>query len=128
MMRRPSFYAMSLVISFGGSPYVMAPRPQGIHTFRNPFENLSVEGQADYFATKECLNKLWPKENSRIEKSIENVAIIYQEINNDFFQLFEDFSIHESSKGKVQETLSRPGVYPSLQCRVDTMLAGLFDQ
>ena len=39
----------------GGAPFVLGKPSVGIHSFRNPFKYMSVEGQSDYFAANSCL-------------------------------------------------------------------------
>ena len=112
----------------GGEPFVhiVNSNPSSIFTFKNPYEGLSTEGQADYFATSSCLTEILPQKSPEehfaiIEKTIE----IYDSINAQFFNIHENYSFETPDPSIVQETIRKAGEYPSLHCRADTMIIGL---
>ena len=77
----------------------------------------SAEGQADYFATNSCLKELW-KGDYR-ERSITaslNVVKMIAEVSGD---KLPDIRTPDPLKVEVTEL-----DYPSLQCRLDTFVAG----
>lgn len=119
----------------GGEPYVKVKGGGStIFSFSNPFKFMSVEGQADYYATNVCLPKILEREfpNTTAQwryfeasRWIEEVAEVYSHINGHFFGIEEDWSMDGHDDSIVQKMNLTPGSYPSLQCRVDTMKAGL---
>jgi hypothetical protein len=83
----------------------------------------SAEGQADYFATKSCLKELWKEDSKKISiRSIvasQNVVKMIAEVSGDILP-----DIQKPDLLRVKETELD---YPSLQCRLDTFVAGTFD-
>jgi hypothetical protein len=100
----------------------------------------STEGQADYFATNQCIWPLLEKipssittANDRCQKHFlsSKKAILCTrtmmgiEALIDYFNNSQNIkaSIHKKDPVKISKTLQK---YPSVQCRVDTWIAGLF--
>ncbi len=132
----------------GGAPFIKIDQPM--------YEGLSSEGQADYFATKECVKKYFGSKKDTLNylyKVYESnsseaqlckfmgmtdleEAICLRTINGliGFSHVVEllkaeeggSFSLLSEDENVVEETLYNS--YPSNQCRMDTFLAGLFDQ
>lgn len=136
---------------FGGKPYVQGRKISPILTGTAP-KQMSAEGQADFFATAECGKNLFNNLNlqsdniliphelisscikSGIFKKIcvalveaaKNVSGIYVDLSSKIDHVqYDPTSYTEADKTEAVQTLLRVGEYPSLQCRLDTMLAGL---
>lgn len=104
----------------------------------------SVEGQADYFATNECLwefLKIRPEKIKDIEpmcheyfskkdelifcsQAILGIKAIAEYFNSSL-AVDDQVSLDNKDLSIVSQTLQK---YPSPQCRIDTLLSGLFDQ
>ncbi len=118
---------------YGGAPFIKSkPTTGSIFSFKNPFINMSVEGQADYYATQSCLPKLFFHTKltdleiyEEILSRIESTTKIYDLIGRDYYNIHEDWSFDNYDPSKVSQTIQEAGKYPSLQCRFDTMRIGL---
>ena len=110
---------------------------------------MSVEGQADYFAAKSCLVRVFKKMNwldssldqdflyncllrpvdqdvcNSVLNSVLKTMNSYTQILKQYYNLDSEFSTLERSAYSVQDSLVKAGEYPSLQCRFDTMIAGI---
>lgn len=114
----------------GGEPFVRVNQP-AINTvsFRNPYPNMSVEGQADFYSTNVCIKK-YARENALAEdilyasfiKTISLYRDILHEQTNTNLLLP---SIDTPSNYVTNRTLDAVHEYPSLQCRLDTLISGL---
>lgn len=125
----------------GGKPY-----------FKNPnFQKFSSEGQADYYSTAVCLKKYFTSIDSTMDElnitqpasaikhcqklqSKKEQAICYRSIRaiNGFIAVLGHLKKNNgnaSLEGKDTSVASETYVddYPGNQCRVDTLLAGLFN-
>ncbi len=108
----------------------------------------SVEGQADYFATKKCLNivfdlliqhrklshnqlfqKLCNKQNhhldERCKRLLEAISIELQFLNSQIKDQNKKISFLKFSKHIQTELNLSPTYYPDGQCRIDTMINGV---
>ncbi len=130
----------------GGAPYIAIDLPV--------YEDVSSEGQADYFATKECLKRYYERKVDtlnylsypssseqdqlcrflevsewdealclRVAKAIEGFSHVLQLLKGEEGGLF---TLNGKDEHIVNETLFNS--YPSNQCRINTFVAGLFDQ
>ncbi len=128
----------------GGAPYVQ-PKPNGtIFNSRNKYEQMSVEGQADFFASSICsplIEKLLENNNQdpihhsfcKDKRSdclttlmgIKSSADSYVEIlaGYDYHDNYTD--LFDVTTFQTDRTLNIPGEYPTMQCRVLTMVQGL---
>ena len=128
----------------GGAPY--------IHIDLSTYEGVSSEGQADYYATKTCLKRYFaklPDTLSYLEKDLDpQFRVVCEErsvtsleeamclrmmngiegfrhavkiLKPDLGEI--DYLSHDSED--VEETIFN--TYPSNQCRIDTFIAGFFD-
>jgi len=83
----------------------------------------SAEGQADYFATNSCLKELWKDDpenfKARSLEASKNVIKMIAVVSEDVLP-----DIATPDPLIVQETELD---YPSLQCRLDTFVAGTFN-
>lgn len=99
--------------------------------------NISTEGQADYYAAQRCMKIILQNENNSNylskDAKVPNVKQCASPLCNRIvaagFKLLsmignEDISVTKSDNTKVVGTLLAPGVKPSLQCRLDTFIAG----
>ncbi len=130
----------------GGAPYIAINLPT--------YEDVSSEGQADYFTTKECLKKYFEGQRNTIDylalprTSEEDQLCSYLEVSDwdealcvrvakaiggfsHVLKLLKEeeggpFSLTGHDDQEVDETLFNS--YPSNQCRINTFTAGLFDQ
>ena len=132
----------------GGAPYIGIDLPM--------YEGLSSEGQADYFATYECLQNYFAQKSdtidylSRVYDSTsdearlcsltglsqwdEALCLRVANAINGFSHVLEllkgeeggEFSLLGHDHNEVEETLYNS--YPSNQCRINTFIAGLFKQ
>lgn len=126
----------------GGAPYIAIDHPM--------YEDVSSEGQADYFATKECLKRVWKNSDlkevhdlplaldkickkrshtsydlrlcQKVMKGIEGFRHVMELLKKESGMLNYNGHAHEV----VTETIYN--AYPSNQCRFDTLVAGLFDE
>jgi hypothetical protein len=114
-----------------------------------PFSNStsSAEGQADYFASKECLRRLWSDESEANEDATDDVSASVREQCDDAWSDEEDQHLCYRIARTAEEfgawlaalsdadapMLTTPDTtvvdatnrwYPSTQCRVDTFLQG----
>ena len=82
----------------------------------------SVEGQADYFATNQCMWRY-----VRDVPSPHKVQDFDKKIVDLCEESYQDQPVHYLKKDSIQvnNTLER---YPSNQCRIDTMMAGVLNQ
>lgn len=96
---------------------------------RNPFQNLSVEGQADFFATSSCYRELFEKQRTKeqMKDDLDQLIVVFE-------RLMELQNIHvpatrahrdTPSIARASVTMSMAFEYPTLQCRLDTLLVGL---
>lgn len=96
---------------------------------RNPFQNLSVEGQADFFATSSCYRELFEQQRTKeqMKDDLDQLVVVFE-------RLMELQNIHvptsrahrdTPSIARASVTMSMAFEYPTLQCRLDTLLAGL---
>lgn len=119
----------------------------GIFTFSNPFEAMSAEGQSDFFVTASCfpmIRDLLEFYSADIPKDsdLENYCIgkesgcynsflasvsglrvlveILHELGPD-----QDFEPLHSAPERPSRLINKPGEYPSMQCRMDTLKYGL---
>lgn len=116
----------------GGAPTI-AQRTSNLATMarmmRNPFEKLSAEGQADFFATSSCYREL--KEKERTIHQMKDDLDHFMKMLMTLMRLqnihVPDLAPHREtpSLAKADQTLDQMGEYPSLQCRLDTLLKGL---
>ncbi|MCR9204310.1 MAG: hypothetical protein NXH75_07025 [Halobacteriovoraceae bacterium] len=133
----------------GGAPFVRVPRSGSIFSFSNPYERMSVEGQADFFVTKVCtpliydLLEVYTFDYDEREEMISfclgkkpecyssMIAIEsgMTTLNEILFDLGKDesFSLGRSSLRIAPRILDLAGEYPSMQCRIDTLKAGIED-
>ncbi len=82
--------------------------------------NVSVEGQADYYSTKECFKRLYVKKDSYYHDAvgaIKSVTNLYARASGD-----RPPKMGKKDPNRVKKTLS---THPSIQCRMDTLIAGL---
>ncbi|OIQ20455.1 MAG: hypothetical protein BM556_00505 [Bacteriovorax sp. MedPE-SWde] len=96
----------------------------GDRPFKRENDRVSVEGQADYFATRSCLRRALSQRSEinleeRIEKSIHNVARF---LANNWRVKIPQRSTPDLTV--VDETNLE---HPHPQCRLDTYIAGLED-
>lgn len=129
----------------GGEPLIRAPKPQGIHHFRNKYPNMSAEGQADYFATYSCLpryihgfstegvaeNTQWQeycfeKDIFCLEtlSAIDQTLKVYRDILISVDQDPGAIDILKFPNYRSDRTLDAAGEYPSMNCRARIMIAG----
>jgi hypothetical protein len=135
----------------GGKPYVKGKKLGPILSTTAPKE-MSAEGQADFFATAECGKKLFARLNlppahlslpsSLVDACIKSgtsekvcnslvetaklVSDIYVDLSSKIDRIQYDPTYYlEKDNTQVPQTLLHVGEYPGLQCRLDTMLAGL---
>ncbi len=80
-------------------------------------DRTAPEGEADYFATADCLKKLWREKSGN--RYVQRVTVAALESAKVMFDA--PVSIAKKDNSKVRETLTD---YPSDQCRLDTYLAG----
>lgn len=78
----------------------------------------SAEGQADFYSTSVCLNKIKISQKKKFETALLNLTKIYAEIN--FWD--REISPHHPDETVVSMTNRK---HPNPQCRFDTLLAGL---
>ncbi|MBC97018.1 MAG: hypothetical protein CME63_04675 [Halobacteriovoraceae bacterium] len=129
----------------GGSPYIRIAHPM--------YDGVSSEGQADYFATQVCLKKYFSRQVETLDylnKAIDypgsqlchhshisswEEAICLRTISairgfSSVMKLLKpdegEFSLNWAEIKPATETLHNS--YPKNQCRINTFLAGLFDQ
>lgn len=137
---------------FGGEPYVVGIQMTPAVRSRAP-KKMSCEGQADYFATSECLKELSSKlpdlfegnqglinpvvdhycDESYLakEESIvcrESLVASYQAVRV-YQRIMEELRVPSSFFGKVENeksnrTLNYVGEYPDLDCRYETFVKG----
>lgn len=84
----------------------------------------SVEGQADYFATSECLPKVvaqwpWVGADGVGRRALEGFQLFLLRLNG------VSTDLAGADPGVVEKLNTAPNFYPSPQCRIDTLLAGL---
>ncbi|WP_198296018.1 ImmA/IrrE family metallo-endopeptidase [Bacteriovorax sp. Seq25_V] len=77
-----------------------------------PTKKYSAEAQADYFATSECLPRIFKDDRIRMERAI-----------LDSREIYGNASVDTPSTEVV--TITNVNDYPSKQCRFDTLIAGL---
>jgi hypothetical protein len=90
----------------------------------------STEGQSDYYAAKTCLPMLFEvptlfeanKEKAIVKSGLDFILSVYELIR---FSGLPKPSVTTPDESKVGATLSQ---YPSLQCRLDTVVAGAADK
>ncbi|MGZ3807697.1 MAG: hypothetical protein ACXVCE_06390 [Bacteriovorax sp.] len=160
MIRLPQMNgaAMGLILChevghfLGGQPYVQGKKISPIMTSSAP-KQMSVEGQADFFATADCGKKLFQAANITMDsassvpaslaqpcvdagtnlltcmallEASKRVADIYGDIINRAIHIdYGAVSYTQKDPSEVNRTLYYVGEYPGLQCRMDTMVAGL---
>lgn len=120
---------------YGGAPFVTVKSSGNtIFTFSNPFELMSVEGQADFYATNICLPEVieatFPDQTDEWYygeslKWVKEVTQVYDHINHEYFGINQEWSTDERDPSVIDTINLNPGSYPSLQCRLDTMVSGL---
>lgn len=114
----------------GGRPYVKVPQsPIVTVRVRNPFENLSVEGQADFYSTNICI-KGYMNETGATEATImaavSNLMQVYLQVLQQELRTKVSLpKLETESQFVTDRILDLPHEYPSLQCRLDTLVAGL---
>lgn len=125
----------------GGPPY---------KAYKDEDTDVSVEGQADYFAFRYCLPRIFKRLKPNAEVKSVNAHTdslckhipqaryslctrVFQalEVERTFFRLNKEdpttnYSTPDSSIST--EVNKDPYFYPSSQCRLDTMMAGLFEK
>lgn len=139
----------------GGAPYVQGRQLTPTFITRAP-KNMSAEGQADFFATADCGKKIFaevkldedysdlPKESLdlcdgtqlderlclQLIKTSKRVIDIYTDIVSEIDGIsYKEVSYVKKDITQTDRTLVYVGEYPGLQCRLDTMLAGIsFDK
>ncbi|MBL6991622.1 MAG: hypothetical protein ISR65_17690 [Bacteriovoracaceae bacterium] len=90
----------------------------------------STEGQSDYFATADCLEKVF--QHLPIEDDLTFHERAIQAIEFGLIPLLEEVegvqtSVNSRSDEVAQELDLSPGYYPSPQCRIDTLVDGISD-
>lgn len=116
----------------GGAPTI-TQRTSNLATMarmmRNPFEKLTVEGQADFFATSSCYKEIQQKEktNEQMKDDLDQFVQVLMSLMRMQDIHVPDIAPHREtpSLAKATQTLDQMGEYPSLQCRLDTLLKGL---
>lgn len=139
----------------GGAPYVKGRQLTPTFITRAP-KNMSTEGQADFFATADCGKKLFtieelkddysdlPQESfdlcygTKLDEKLclhliqtsKRVIDIYTDIVSAITGInYKEVSYTKRDTSLTDRTLVYVGEYPGLQCRLDTMLAGIsFEQ
>ncbi|TNF27336.1 MAG: hypothetical protein EP319_11820 [Deltaproteobacteria bacterium] len=128
----------------GGAPYVEVMPTGSIFTARNKFEKMSVEGQADFFASTICAPLV---ESFLTETTDDPILLSFCEgkrsdclttINairsaaDSFVEILAGYNYHDTytslfdvSRFQSDRTLNYAGEYPTMQCRVQTMVQGL---
>lgn len=128
----------------GGAPTIQL-KPNGtIFTVRNVYENMSVEGQADFFATSVCAPKVEHLlEQTNFDPILESFCIGKREdclstlmgirsAADTYIEILASQNYHTSysdlfdvSHFITDRILNFANEYPSMQCRVQTMVQGL---
>ncbi|MFP5386857.1 MAG: hypothetical protein ACLGHN_12305 [Bacteriovoracia bacterium] len=150
-----NYYSMALILChelghfLGGKPYVEGRRLSPTMVSRAPKE-MSVEGQADFFATAECGKRLLAGEQPDVDfttleqedifchsaNDLNLCKLLYQtskrviDIYTDAVREITGYDypyVHFNRKDPqvVDRSLIYVGEYPTLQCRLDTMAAGI---
>lgn len=130
----------------GGAPFVKAKVNNSIFSFKNSYVSMSAEGQADFFSTSVCMPLLKGifdsspdyKDGGMDEfcdekradcilsvEATENALDTYIEIMKSHGDNVERGSIFSLVEGRTDRTLDKPGEYPSIDCRMLTMVNGL---
>jgi hypothetical protein len=114
----------------GGKPYVSAPKPVGIFRIKNSYPNMSAEGQADFFASASCFKRIKKFLNSDSDSgsdliSIQKTLDTYREILKTVEIDHDYVDATDISFGVALRTIKKPGKYPSLTCRAQTLRQGL---
>lgn len=134
-------FCHELAHHFGGAPY----RYRNYGKFNNFPGKMSSEGQADYYAAKSCMAEFFTQHtpDTEVSKSISQIcesktstAVNMQAcaitisggynflfLQNLFSNNKEKMSLSKKSLFVVKKTI-RESRYPSLQCRLDTVVAG----
>ena len=129
----------------GGEPYVVGIQLTPAVRSRAP-KKMSCEGQADYFATSECLktltqkipnlfsdnrgilNPLIAQECNQNEACLESMAASHQTVLV-YQRILKEMNIAEGFFGRLNNdrtdrVLNSVGEYPSLDCRYETFVNG----
>jgi hypothetical protein len=112
----------------GGKPYVSAPKPVGIFRIKNSYPNMSAEGQADFFAVASCFKRIKKFLNSDTGSdliSIQRTLDTYREILKTVEIDHDYVDATDISFEVALSTIKKPGKYPSLTCRSQTLRQGL---
>lgn len=135
----------------GGAPFVQGKRLTAA-VFQTAPKHMSNEGQADFFATADCGKKIFgdnyfSKKSRDLPDVIKNkcefsitdretclrlaenskkVVDVYGEIASKFDRVtYPKVSYTEKENFLTERTLDIVGEYATLQCRMDTMMAGI---
>lgn len=101
----------------GGTPYKVGKYP-------NQYKNMqiSMEGQSDYFAGSTCLKKISPNPIEDAVEFFRNMADSLKDV------VGENNSFYAPPQVGIDDNIFYEGEYPSFQCRLNTVIAGIYNQ
>lgn len=82
----------------------------------------SNEGQADYYATSKCINRIIENDDRYNDRVVEASLVLAKMLAISAGKPHEDISISNKDITRVSQTYNG---HPNAQCRLDTLLAGL---